>query len=293
MAKESEKELQKNPRFLLDLKGKNKGKYALISFVTVVVLTIIFYFVPDYFFLEKITSDTVFEALKLYRYAVIKEPVALYYWEYADAGNGFFDNFIFFVTGLDGHDGMTPVIRSANYFRRFAVVRACTGMQAGALLMALIIVTPADFRKKIKATAYSTIALVLGNFLRIALTIGMTLTLMDSYGVGYDEAWMWSHNVLGKPIGFFGTIFFALIIEKQGVPILNTVSLWIDSILGLFSSKKKKKFLVLFSKQKKKDKEVSVESDKEGKEKEEKVKYEETVTSENKKEDKSEEENKT
>ncbi len=281
MAKESEKESQKNPRFLLDLKGKNKGKYALISFVTVVVLTVIFYFVPDYFFLEKITSDTVFEALKLYQYAVIKEPVALYYWEYADAGNGFFDNFIFFVTGLDGHDGMTPVIRSANYFRRFAVVRACTGMQAGALLMALIIVTPAEFGKKIKATAYSTIALVLGNFLRIALTIGMTLTLMDSYGVGYDQAWMWSHNVLGKPIGFFGTIFFALIIEKQGVPILNTVSLWIDSILDLFSRKKKK------------EKEASVDSDKERKEKEEKVKDEETVTSENKKADKSEEKSKT
>ncbi len=281
MAKESKKESQNNPRFLLDLKGKNKGKYALISFVTVVVLTIIFYFVPDYFFLEKITSDTVFEALKLYQYAVIKEPVSLYYWEYADAGNGFFDNFIFFVTGLDGHDGLTPVIRSANYFRRFAVVRACTGMQAGALLMALIIVTPAEFGKKIKATAYSTIALVLGNFLRIALTIGMTLTLMDSYGVGYDQAWMWAHDVLGKPIGFFGTIFFALIIEKQGVPILNTVSLWIDSLLDLFSRKKKK------------EKEVSVEDDKEGKEKEEKVKDEETITSENKKADKSEEKTKT
>ena len=281
MAKESEKESQNNPRFLLDLKGKNKGKYALISFVTVVVLTIIFYFVPDYFFLEKITSDTVFEALKLYQYAVIKEPVSLYYWEYADAGNGFFDNFIFFVTGLDGHEGMTPVIRSANYFRRFAVVRACTGMQAGALLMALIIVTPAEFGKKIKATAYSTIALVLGNFLRIALTIGMTLTLMDSYGVGYDQAWMWSHDVIGKPIGFFGTIFFALIIEKQGVPILNTVSLWIDSLLDLFSKKKKK------------EKEVSVESEKEGKEKEEKVKDEETITSEYKKADKSEEKSKT
>lgn len=286
MAKESKKESQNNPRFLLDLKGKNKGKYAIISFVTVVVLTIIFYFVPDYFFLEKITSDTVFEALKLYQYAVIKEPVSLYYWEYADAGNGFFDNFIFFVTGLDGHEGMTPVIRSANYFRRFAVVRACTGMQAGALLMALIIVTPADFRKKIKATAYSTIALVLGNFLRIALTIGMTLTLMDSYGVGYDQAWMWSHDVLGKPIGFFGTIFFALIIEKQGVPILNTVSLWIDSLLDLFSRKKKK------------EKKVSVEGDKEGKEKEEKVKEEkvkdeETVTSEDKKAVKSENKTKT
>ena len=106
--------------------------------------------------------------------------------------------------------------------------------------MALIIVTPADFWKKVKATFFALVALVFGNFLRIALVIGMTITFDVNYGVGHDPAWMWAHDVLGKPIGFFGTIFFALIIEMQGVPILNTVSLWIDSLLDLFNLVMKK-----------------------------------------------------
>ena len=90
--------------------------------------------------------------------------------------------------------------------------------------MALIIVTPADTKKKIKATTYTLIALFFGNMLRIAIVIGMTITIQATYGADYSAAWFWAHDVLGKPIGFFGTIFFALIIENQGVPILNTVS---------------------------------------------------------------------
>ncbi|TFG09596.1 hypothetical protein EU534_01980, partial [Candidatus Heimdallarchaeota archaeon] len=150
---------------------------------------------------------------------------------------------------LDGHGGITPVIRSTTAYRQFAVVRACTGMQAGALLMALIVVTPADTKKKIKATSYTLIALFIGNLLRIAIVIGMTITIQVAYGANYDAAWFWGHDVLGKPIGFFGTIFFAIIIERQGVPILNTVSLWIDSFLDLLGNifGKFKKIIKLFS----------------------------------------------
>jgi exosortase/archaeosortase family protein len=109
-------------------------------------------------------------------------------------------------------------------------------MQAGALLMALIIVTPADTKKKIKATSFTLIALFIGNLLRIAMVIGMTITIQSAYGGDHASAWFWAHDVLGKPIGFFGTIFFAMIIERQGVPILNTVSLWIDSFLDLLKN---------------------------------------------------------
>jgi exosortase/archaeosortase family protein len=217
-------------RVLLNPKGKNKYIYSLISFAVVVLLTVLLYLVPDYYFLERITNNTVYEILQVYQYDVVYDG----FYSERDPEGTLIVAIVNILTGLDGHNALTPVIKSITASRRFAVVRACTGMQAGALLMALIIVTPADFWNKVKATAYALIALIIGNFLRIALVIGMTVTLQVTYGTGHDPAWMWAHDVLGKPIGFFGTIFFALIIEKQGVPILNTVSIWIDSLFDLF-----------------------------------------------------------
>ena len=67
------------------------------------------------------------------------------------------------------------------------------------------------------------------------MTITFEVVFGAAPGNAVGSAWYWAHDVLGKPVGFFGTIFFAIIIEKQGVPILNTVSLWIDSIIDLFA----------------------------------------------------------
>ncbi len=227
--KEQEKSLKM--KTLTELTGKAKYSYAMLSFVFVVTLTLILYLVPDYYFLEKMTKETVYQILEIYQFPIEDGG---YYLEF-DTDKTFFVIFTRVFSSLDGHGGETPVIRSTDLaaYRQFAVVRACTGMQAGALLLALIIVTPADSKKKIKATIYSLIALIIGNFLRIALVIGMTITIQASYGADSAAAWFWAHDVLGKPIGFFGTIFFAIIIERQGVPILNTVSLWIDSFIDL------------------------------------------------------------
>ena len=230
MVKETEKQSALQLRALLNPTGKNKWIYATISFIVVVILTILLYFIPDYFYLEKLTNETVFQILELYKYEVTFDG----YWSENDSTSSFVALFIRFLTGLGTHNDLTPVIRSVTAQRRFAVVRACTGMQAGALLIGLIVVTPADFWKKVKATFFTIVALVIGNFLRIALVIGMTVTLQITYGASNAAAWYWAHDVLGKPVGFFGTIFFALIIENQGVPILNTVSLWIDSLIDLF-----------------------------------------------------------
>ncbi|MHA1345370.1 MAG: heimdallarchaeosortase [Candidatus Heimdallarchaeaceae archaeon] len=231
MVKEIEKQSALQLRALRNPTGKNKWIYAIISFIVVVILTILLYFIPDYFFLEKLTNDTVFQILELYKYNITFDG----FWSESDSSSSFVALFVSFLTGLGTHDDLTPVIRSVTAQRRFAVVRACTGMQAGALLMGLIVVTPADFWKKVKATFFTIVALIIGNFLRIALVIGMTVTLQITYGASNEAAWYWAHDVLGKPVGFFGTIFFALIIEKQGVPILNTVSLWIDSLIDLFA----------------------------------------------------------
>lgn len=231
MTESKDQEQSLNMRTLTDLTGKRKYTYALLSLAFVVILTLVLYLVPDYYFLEKMTKETVQKILGLYRFPVEDGG---YYFELDDDKTLFVILTNIFVS-LDGHGGDTPVIRSTNplAYRQFAVVRACTGMQAGALLLALIIVTPADTKKKIKASIYSLIALFIGNLLRIALVIGMTIQLQSAFGASHADAWFWAHDVLGKPIGFFGTIFFAMVIERQGVPILNTVSLWIDSFLDL------------------------------------------------------------
>lgn len=267
MVKETEKQSALQMRALLNPTGKNKWIYSIISFVVVVILTILLYFVPDYFFLEQLTSDTVFQILELYQYDI---SIGIPHNE-SDPSNSFIAIFIRILTGLGTHNDLTPVINSETAARRFAVVRACTGMQAGALLMGLIIVTPADFWKKVKATFFAIVALIIGNFLRIALVIGMTVTLQITYGASggseIGSAWYWAHDVLGKPVGFFGTIFFALIIEKQGVPILNTVSLWIDSLIDLFLFLFHKTILPLLvyvglmSNKKPSDKDITVDED--------------------------------
>lgn len=233
MVESQKKEKSLKMRTLTDLTGKEKYTYALLSFAFVVVLTLVLYLVPDYYFLEKITKETVQKLLEIYRFPV---EDGAYYFE-LENDKSFFVILTNIFVSLDAHGGDTPVIRSTDLaaYRQFAVVRACTGMQAGALLMALIIVTPASTKKKLKATIYTLIALIIGNFLRIAMVIGMTIVVQGTYGASHTAAWFWSHDVLGKPIGFFGTIFFAMIIERQGVPILNTVSLWIDSFLDLLN----------------------------------------------------------
>ncbi|MCE7742931.1 MAG: exosortase/archaeosortase family protein [Candidatus Heimdallarchaeota archaeon] len=234
MAESKDQEKSLKMKTMTDLTGKEKHIYALLSFAFVIVLTLVLYLVPDYYFLEKITMETVYQVLEMYQFPIEDGG----YYNELDSDKSLFVVLYNIFVSLDGHSGDTPVIRSINpsAYRQFAVVRACTGMQAGALLIALIIVTPADSKKKIKATVYSLIALIIGNFLRIALVIAMTVHIQASYGASHTGAWFWAHDVLGKPIGFFGTIFFAIIIERQGVPILNTVSLWIDSFLDLLKN---------------------------------------------------------
>ena len=58
-------------RALLNPKGKSKYIYSAISFTFVVLLTVLLYLVPDYYFLERITNNTVFGILEIYQYDVV------------------------------------------------------------------------------------------------------------------------------------------------------------------------------------------------------------------------------
>jgi len=106
----------------------------------------------------------------------------------------------------------------------FYIVKACTGMQAGAILLTLIIVTPVgsnSLRKKLVAGIFLLLILYFANVLRIAFHM-----LLVSKDIPFSIA----HDLLSKPIGFVGTILFALAIERLGVPILDQFSIFIDTI---------------------------------------------------------------
>ncbi|MFQ6123011.1 MAG: heimdallarchaeosortase [Candidatus Heimdallarchaeota archaeon] len=125
------------------------------------------------------------------------------------------------VEKLHGNASLYGFVVVGEYYY---IVKACTGMQAGAILIALIIVTPAgskSFRKKLLAGSVLFVILYIGNVLRIAFHM-----LLVSKGIPFSIA----HDMLSKPIGFVGTILFALTIERMGVPILDQFSIFLETL---------------------------------------------------------------
>lgn len=110
------------------------------------------------------------------------------------------------------------------------IVKACTGMQAGGLLIAIIMVTEAPWIAKIRASIAFFSALFIGNALRITFHLWCVFVLITQFQMDPTEAFYWAHDVSSKIIGFFGTIFFAFIIEKMGVPIIDQFADWLDWI---------------------------------------------------------------
>ena len=114
-----------------------------------------------------------------------------------------------------------PHITHTNY----AIVRACTGMQAGAIIFALILVTKAPWREKAIALPTFAAMLYIGNTLRV--TFHLWLVYQD-WGT-ISEFWF-AHDLLAKPIGFVGTLIFAYVIEKLGVPIIDQFADFLDLV---------------------------------------------------------------
>jgi exosortase/archaeosortase family protein len=110
------------------------------------------------------------------------------------------------------------------------IVKACTGMQAGGLLIAIIMVTEAPWIAKIRASIIFFLALFIGNTLRITFHLWCVSLLVTQFQMDPNTAFYWAHDVSSKVIGFFGTILFALIIEKMGVPIIDQFADWLDWI---------------------------------------------------------------
>jgi exosortase/archaeosortase family protein len=122
----------------------------------------------------------------------------------------------------------TPGINIPSSNGDYWIVKACTGMQAGGLLVAVILVTNAKWLNKIAAILAIISTLFVTNALRIAFHLLCVVFLVTQFNMDPNTAFYWAHDVSSKVIGFFGTILFALVIEKMGVPIIDQFADWLD-----------------------------------------------------------------
>jgi hypothetical protein len=212
--------------------------WMLTSFLLTVAISMFIYIIIDYYYLELVTRDIVLSLLQL---TGVDAHVTDFAFPYTPDWGQFGEA-----------SSITPGISIVGApYSAFWIVKACTGMQAGAILIALIFVTPIPLRGKFTnpdlnieelsfkdrlrvnhTTLYSflhklSVAVLFFFVLFIAnsVRIWFHLYLVGAYNIPFEFA----HDDLSKPIGFVGTLIFAWIIEKSGIPIIDTFADWMDS----------------------------------------------------------------
>ncbi len=168
----------------------------LLSMFAAVIIGMVVYFIPSYWLTSHVTRDLVLEIINFLG---------------ADATKS--------VSITNPSDPAIRIVLDKGRIGNYGIVRACTGMQAGAILVALILVTDAPLRNKLIAIPTFLLTLFISNVLRVAFHM-----LLVTWGIPF----YWAHDVLSKPIGFVGTLIFAMMIERQGVPIIDTFADWMD-----------------------------------------------------------------
>ena len=218
---------EENPHPLLKLEGVERRKFAIRSLLITTSITLLLYVFPSYYGLEDLTTRTSYFFLDIFGF----HPRVFVYEDSLQE----LTSFDRFLTRLyDPSRATYPAISLDTDAGRsnYLIVRACTGMQAGALLIGLIWSTPAEVHDRIRASYVILIALFIGNTLRIAAMIAITTILMNNFSLDYETSWGYAHDWMGRPLGFFGTIIFTILIEVRGVKILDTITVWIDWVTG-------------------------------------------------------------
>ncbi len=213
--------------------------WIITSFLITVTLSLFIYISIDYNWLEVITRNT---SLWLLQKTGLPASIATGPFP-MNTGNW---------TQFGEAAVNTPGISIAGVpYNAFWIVKACTGMQAGAILISLIYVTPIPMKGKLlnpdlyinelsfkerfrlnhpilysfthKTIVAAIFFVVL--FITNSVRIWFHLYLVGEFNIPFTIA----HDDLSKPIGFIGTLFFAWIIEKSGIPIIDTFADWMDA----------------------------------------------------------------
>jgi len=211
---QTQKETTKTKR-----KRFHDDKLMLTTLGITIIVTFLLYTVPDWVFLEIPTRDIISSLLSFLgiENRLIPETGSIIP-EFLRGGS-----FPFLEATTQ-----TPGIHIPSTNGDYWIVKACTGMQAGGLLIAIIMVSEAPWSAKIRASFIFFITLFIGNTLRITFHLWCVAFLVNQFQMDSETAFYWAHDVSSKIIGFFGTIFFALVIEKMGVPIIDQFADWLD-----------------------------------------------------------------
>jgi len=204
---------------------RSRLNFFLKSFPIFIVLFLLFFFVLDllgaFAFLEELVRDNSSWLMQVI-FGIDKSDFLIGYWERIDPDP---------LTG--GYIGFGspyfPGIYLNPYPNIFLIVRGCTGMEAGALLMALILVTPAKWEKKLVAQVVNLMMMHIGNTFRVAFHFWLTRLLYLRWGDA-DKAFFYAHDLLSKVFGFVGIVIFTLVIERTGVKIVSTFGAWMDAM---------------------------------------------------------------
>ena len=220
---------KEKPHPLLDLKGSQRDKFALQSFLFTVLVILVMYVLPNLHWLEVLTTNTSLFFLQVFNF----RPR---FFTYEDNLGNLADFDLLMYNVGDSIRSTYPAIsiETGNVPNHYLIVKACTGLQAGALLVGLIWSTPSRPGDQIRASYLVLIALFIGNTLRIASMIAITTILTVDFNLIYEPSWNYAHNIMGRPLGFVGTIGFVAIIEKTGVKMLDTITVWIDTLIYYF-----------------------------------------------------------
>jgi exosortase/archaeosortase family protein len=209
--------------------SQERKNFFLRSFPMFVVLLVFLFFGLDWLgafeFLEVMVRNNSAWLLKVI-------------WGFEDYTLGFFQRRDLdpLTDSIISFDGTFPGIRLRTYPRDLLIIRACTGMEAGALLMALIFVTPAKWQNKTVAHITNLLMMHIGNVFRVAFHFWYTQHLYQKFSqtmgslAAADKAFSIAHDSLSKVFGFIGIVIFTLVIERTGVKIVSTFGAWIDAI---------------------------------------------------------------
>lgn len=198
----------------------HNDKLMIITLLITSVVAFLLYVIPDWVFIEIPTRDIIRMALTLV--GIDNSPIP---YNGAD------------LIPLDLRGGSFPfleaTVQTPGIFLpttngQYWIVKACTGMQAGSLLLAMIFVSDATWNARFKASIVFFFTLFIGNTARIAFHLWCVTILFQYFDMDPETAFYWAHDVSSKIIGFFGTIGFAILIEKMDVPIIDTFADWLD-----------------------------------------------------------------
>ncbi len=209
-------------------KRYHNDKLMISTLLIATVITFLIYTVPDWVFLEIPTRNIIHELLTFM--GIENLPIPMIDPTLPHLASPIPD----FLRGGDfpflEATSQTPGIHIPSTNGDYWIVKACTGMQAGGLLLAIIMITEATWKAKLQAGFVFFIALFIGNTLRITFHLWCVSFLVSQFNMNSEDAFYWAHDVSSKVIGFFGTILFALIIERMGVPIIDQFADWLDWI---------------------------------------------------------------